>query len=164
MHTQYRFMQAFAVMTLVFGAAQSRAEETKTLLTMISEWRYPDARINGATMSDGETFNKNGERTVPSTFCKTVLITKDPLDQVVAYYKKLLKQPEDVQRAAGTGDAGDKSAFSGRSVMFHEDSKGRGVGIHIIVVNTGKTSTTLVISRAEKEAETHIAWTHYERH
>jgi hypothetical protein len=47
--------------------------------------------------------------------------------------------------------------------MFHEDSDGRPVGIQIIVVNTDKSSTTLVISRAEKEAETHIAWAHYIR-
>ena len=35
--------------------------------------------------------------------------------------------------------------------------------IHIILVNTKNSSTTLVISRSETESETHIAWTRYLR-
>ena len=45
-----------------------------------------------------------------------------------------------------------------------DDSEGRPVAIHVICVNTEKASTTLVISRAATESETHIAWARYERH
>jgi hypothetical protein len=46
---------------------------------------------------------------------------------------------------------------------MQNDSKGRPVAVHVIVVHKAKTSTTLVISRAKDEKETHIAWTHYIR-
>lgn len=155
-------MQSCAgLIAALVAAASCGAEESKTLLTMVSEWQYPGSKMHGgATMSDAATVNRSGERTVPSTLCKTVLTTKDPMARVVDYYKSKLKQPGDSETANGD----DKSAaHSGRSVMFHEDSQGRPVGIQIIVVNTDKSSTTLVISRAEKESETHIAWTHYVR-
>lgn len=156
------------VIAVVVSAGWCEAEEPKTLLTMVAEWQYPGSKMkDGATMSDAATVNRAGERTVPSTFCTTVLTTKDPLDKIVEYYKAKLKQVDaaDPVKREDKAKADDNAASkSGRSVMFHADSQGRPVGIQIIVVNTDKTSTTLVISRAEKESETHIAWTHYIRH
>ncbi|MGD0897695.1 MAG: HEAT repeat domain-containing protein [Thermoguttaceae bacterium] len=129
-------------------------------MAMIAEWQYPDSRINGATMADAATMNRNGERTVPSILCKTVMTTKDPMAKVIKYYETKLKQDPKSE----TAKPGDKSATdSGRSVMFHDDSQNRPLAIHIIVVNTDKSSTTLVISRGETESETHIAWTRYLR-
>ena len=111
-------------------------------------------------MSDAATVSRSGQRTVPSILCKTVLTTKDSMAKVIEYYKTKLKQGADSE----TSKTDDKSATdSGRSVMFHDDSQGRPLGIHIIIVNTDKSSTTLVISREETESETHIAWTHYLR-
>ena len=51
----------------------------------------------------------------------------------------------------------------GKSVSIQDDSQGRTVAIRVIVVHKAGTSTTLVISRANDEKETHIAWSHYIR-
>lgn len=127
-------------------------------MTMIAQWQYPDSKMNGATMSDAATLNSAGERTVQSIQYRTVLTTKDPMPKVIEYYKtKLLP-------TAGSKTAKPEEKVindSGRSVTFHDDSEGRPVAIHIILVNTQNASTTLVISHAATEAETHIAWTQY---
>ena len=155
------FTLAFALLITVFATAGlCDAEAPQSLITMIAEWQYPNSRINGASMSDAATVNRSGKRTVPSILCKTVLTTKDPMDKVIEYYKTKLKQGVDSE----TAKPDDKVApDSGRSVMFHDDSQGRPLGLHIIIVNSDKSSTTLVISRAKTESETHIAWTHYLR-
>ena len=111
-------------------------------------------------MEDAATVNPSGERTVPSVLCKTVLTTKDPIAKVLEYYETKLKQAAAPKTAKPEMKSGKEP---GRSVMFHDDSQGRPLEIHIIVVNTEKSSTTLVISRAKTESETHIAWTHYLR-
>ena len=152
---------AFAWLTTVVGAgALCHAEGPLRLMPMISEWQYPDSKINGASMSDAATVNRSGERTVPSILCKTVLTTKDAMAEVIEYYETKLKQGSDSESAKRERTS---ESESGRSVVFHDDSQGRPLRIHIIIVNTEKASTTLVISRAETETETHIAWTHYLR-
>lgn len=127
---------------------------------MIAEWQYPDSKINGASMGDAATVNGNGERTLPSMQCKTVLTTADPMDKVIEYYESKLTPTADPETAQPGTKPDDTS---GRSVTFHDDSENRPVAIHVILVNTEKSSTTLVISRAKTESETHIAWTHYVR-
>ena len=152
---------AFALLiTVLATAAFCHAEEPLSLMPMIAEWQYPDSKINGASMGDAATVNRSGDRTVQSILCKTVLTTKDPMAKVIEYYKTKLKQGTDSETAKPAEKPGTES---GRSVMFHDDSRGRPLGIHIIIVNTDTSSTTLVISRAETESETHIAWTHYLR-
>ena len=106
------------------------------------------------------TVGRSGERTLPSVLCKTVLTTKDPIAKVIEYYETKLKPEADPKTATPESKPGTDA---GRSVMFQDDSQGRPLRIHIIIVNTEKSSTTLVISRAETESETHIAWTHYVR-
>jgi hypothetical protein len=138
-----------------------RAEDkSKSLLTRIAEWQYPDSEMSGATMSDTATVNGNGDRTVPSIHCKTVLMTTAPIDTVVEYYKTKLAQK--TNRTRKKEAAATASRTSGRAVTFHSDSDGRPVVIHVISINTDRTSTTLVISRAEGESKTHIAWSQYE--
>jgi hypothetical protein len=141
-------------------ATPGRAGESLHLLATVAQWQYPDSKINGAMMQDAATVNRSGERTVPSVFCKTVLTTKDPIAKVIAYYEAKLKPDADSKTAKPEKKT---ASASGRSVMSHDDSRDRPVRIHIILVNTEKTSTTLVISRAETELETHIAWAHYVR-
>ncbi len=143
-----------SLLALLASAPLGHPQEAPSLMTMVAQWQYPGSKMNGATMSDAATLNGAGERTVPSIQYKTVLTTKDPMPKVIAYYKAKLMP------AAGTETA-KPAAVSGRSVTFHDDSEGRPVAIHVILVNTDKTSTTLVISRAATESETHIAWTHY---
>jgi hypothetical protein len=80
------------------------------------------------------------------------------MPKVIEYYKTKLMP------AAGSKTEkpeGKPAPASGRSVTFHDDSEGRPLAIHVILVNTDKASTTLVISRGATESETHIVWTHY---
>ena len=145
-------------LALLASPPLGHTQEPPSLLTMIAQWKYPDSKMNGATLGDAATLNGAGERTVQSILYKTVLTTKDPLPKVVEYYKNKLMPPAGSKAAS----AEEKTApASGRSVMFQDDSEGRPVAIHVILVNTEKASTTLVISRGATESETHIAWTHY---
>ena len=137
------------------------AQENQTLMGTIVLWRYPDAKIDGSTMADGATLKANGERSVASTVRKTVMTTPDSVGQVVDYYKQLFSSDADSTKAKPTNALAKDFP---RSVAFHEDSTGRALSIHIISVNTTHTSTTLVISRAADEMETHIAWTQYQKH
>ena len=147
-----------SILALLASAPLGHTQEPVSLLTMIAQWKYPDSTMSGATLSDGATMNSAGERTVQSVLYKTVLTTKDPMPKVIEYYKNKLMPP-----AGSKADSAEEKTVpaSGRSVMFHDDSEGRPVAIHVILVNTEKTSTTLVISRGTTESETHIAWTHY---
>jgi hypothetical protein len=163
---RFRPTLASAVLTAVLTTVTiCHAGESLSLLATIGQWQYPGSKINGATMRDAATVNRNGERTVPSVLCKTVLTTKDPMAKVIEYYEAKLKKAADPKTAKPEGKSGtDAVTDPGRSVMIHDDSQGRPLGVHIILVNMEKSSTTLVISRAETESETHIAWTHYVRY
>jgi hypothetical protein len=75
---------------------------------------------------------------------------------VAKYYaEKFVAGPQDAGAAVKDADA--------QSVSTQDDSQGRTVTLQVIVVNRARTSTTLVISRADGEKETHIAWSHYLR-
>jgi hypothetical protein len=120
----------------------------------------PGSKMSGATMSDAARMNSDGERTLQSIQYKAVLITKDPISKVIAYYKaKLKSEPSSIPAQPGPGEVPD----SGRSVTFQDDSQQRPVAIHVICVNTERASTTLVISRAATESQTHIAWARYQK-
>ena len=146
------------LLALLASAPWCYAQAPPSLMTLIAQWQYPDSKMNGATMSDAATLNGAGERTVQSIQYRTVLTTKDPLPKVLEYYKNKLMP----KAGSKTAKPQEKAApDSGRSVTWHDDSEGRPVAIHVILVNTEKASTTLVISRAATESETHIAWTQY---
>ncbi len=147
-----------ACLGLLASGPLVHAEDSPTLLTMIARWQYPDSQMHGATMRDAATTNALGDRTLQSVQYKVVLTTKDPLTKVIAYYEAKLPSIVNVRSSkVGTKPAADP----GQSITVHEDSQGRPLTLHIICVNTDKAATTLVISRAENEPETHIAWTHY---
>ena len=151
----------FLSIILLASTSSGNGQEAPSLMKMIGRWQYPGSQISGATLSDAATMNAAGERTRPSVQYRAVLTTKDPMAKVIAYYDSKLKPAAD----STNGKSGKPSATdSGQSVTFHDDSQGRPVPIHIIYVNTAKASTTLVISRAATESETHIAWARYESH
>jgi hypothetical protein len=143
--------------TLLGNLAVAQADSTPdaerkgniTLLSTINEWKYPDSKMpHGASMSDG------GYPNIQSVKCQTVLTTPDSFKKVVRFYNKKLGISADTGEAA-KGDA--------KAVLTQDDSDGRPVSIEVITVHRGNTSTTLVISRAEQEKETHIAWSHFIR-
>lgn len=133
------------------------ADEPVTLMGIISQWMYPKSAMNGAEMSDGATLDSEGNRTVQSIVCKTTMTTDDPVEKVVAFYKTKLAPDKNA-------DAQKQEAFKdGRSVLVSDDSNGRPFALHTILVNTATTSTTLIISHADNEKQTHIVWKHYAR-
>jgi hypothetical protein len=135
--------------------AQTKSPKRISLLETLSEWKYPDSKmLDGASMSDG------GNPTRQSIKCRAVLTTPDSFEKVIDYYtKKVVIQPGP-PLPDGSGNVIVPGA---RSVSTQDDSQGRPVAVRIIVVNKADTSTTLVISRAIDEKETHIAWLHYIR-
>ena len=133
------------------ATAVAAPAEPLSLMQIVSEWRYPDAQIGGAQMSDGETVAANGERTKPSIFCMALMTTDAPIEKVLDFYRGKLNP-------AAKGEA---NTSEGRSVVFSDDSDGRPFAMHTVFVNTGDTSTTLVITRGKGESKTHIAWKQY---
>ncbi len=139
--------------------ANAKPDRQLSLLGMLEEFRYPESQpLNGVTMSDGATL-RGGERTVPSTRCDTILTTPDGFEKVVDYYVRKYGITEEHAPPAKPVDAPE----GGQSVFIQNDSLERPFQLRIISVNRDETSTTLVISRAESEKATHIAWSHYVR-
>jgi hypothetical protein len=127
--------------------------EQMTLMGTLSDWKYPGSNmLGGATMSDG------GNPRVVDVKCRAILITPDPIEKVVAFYaKKLDTSPTPGEPGAG---AAVKEADA-KAVSIQDDSAGRPLTLRVFVVNRVDTTTTLVVSRAAGEKETHIAWMHY---
>lgn len=140
-------------LSIPFGA---KADEPVTLMGKVSPWMYPKASMDIAEMSDGATIDGDGNRTVASIVCKSTMKTKDPVEKVLAFYKAKLAPPKQT-------DAAKRALTNGRSVVISDDSGGRDMSLHTILINTPKTSTTLIISRAGGAKETHIHWKHYAR-
>lgn len=150
---------AAAILLLVTCASTALrpavADEPVTLMGIISKWMYPKSTMNGAEMSDAATVDSDGNRTVQSIACKTTMTTNDPVEKVLAFYETKLAPHKNA-------DAQAKAELKGgRSVLVSDDSDGRPISLHTILVNTATTSTTLIISRVNGEEQTHIAWKHY---
>ena len=136
----------------------SASAEPPSLLQMIAEWQYPGSELTATQASDGATIDAKGDRTAPSTVCKTVMTTDAPVEKVLEYYRTKLSPT-----TKADGGKSEPSDANGRSVAFSDDSGGRPFALHTVIINTSDTSTTLVISRGRDEAKTHIAWKQYRR-
>ena len=134
------------------------AGEPVTLIGTIVKWRYPDAEIGKAEMTDAATIDADGNRTVPSTMLKTTMVTRDSIDKVLVFYRDLLTRNRTNDGKLGTGPN------VGRSVVFGDESEGRPFAFHTIVVNSANSSTTLIITRGKDEEQTHITWKQYLKH
>ncbi len=122
--------------------AHAVPEDGITFMQTLEPWKYPGIdRIHGGSMADG------GNPRIESLKCRAVMTTPDPFDKVVDFYEA---------RAKAFGD-------EARAVYSQDDSEGRPVKLRTIFIHRDDTSTSLAISRAEGEKETHIAWSHYIR-
>jgi hypothetical protein len=152
---------ALILLTVACSAGRTSlivAAEPQSLLQKIAEWQYPGSAIHQSEASDAATIDEKGERTVPSIVSKTVMTTDAPVEKVLEYYKaKLSPSP----KAAEGKPKPSKAA--GRSVVFSDDSEGRPLALHTILINTDDTSTTLIITRGKNESKTHIIWKQYQR-
>ncbi len=137
------------------GRAQVERPANMTLMGTLAEWSYP-----GASMPDGATMSDGGNPLQQSVKCAAILSTPDPVEKVIKYYTEKLAAHETREPVAGKGEA---NRVQGQSVTAQDDSRGRSLALRVFVVNRRQSSTTLVISRAAGERETHIAWSHYQR-
>ena len=141
---------------LATSAAQPPAEQPEqpgvTLLGTLSDRMYPGSQVaGGATVTDA------GHPREQAVTMKTVLTTPDPFEKVVAFYSNKLSLDD-----APAGDADSKNDDP-KSVTVQDDSENRPLSLRVITVNKLDSTTTLVISRAKGEDQTHIAWLHYLR-
>ncbi len=133
------------------------ADEPITLIGTIVKWRYPDSEIADSKASDAATIDADGNRTVPSTVLQTTMSTRDSVDDVLAFYRKLLtRNPENDSRLGVEPEVG-------RSVVFSDETNGRPFTFHTITVNSARSSTMLIITRAADEENTQITWKQYRR-
>src|SRR5690348_7605654 len=76
--------------TLSPRSVRSAPPDGVSLMQTLSEWRYPGSKwVDGVSMSDG------GTPPLQAVKCKTILVTPDPIERVIAFYEKKL----------GTGEA-----------------------------------------------------------
>jgi hypothetical protein len=143
---------AFIAFVLVSGNTAVSVEDcptpnnekkAMTLLGMLGEWQYPDSKwINGASMSDG------GDPRVPTAKCESIFTTSDSVEKVAAFFAKKFEAVK---------------AKEAICLSSQDDSKGRSVSIRVYNILKADSSTTIVVSRAEKEDRTHITWSHLVR-
>ncbi len=149
--------------------ASAESTEAPSLMTMILLWQYPDSTLGPASMSDAATMNADGQRTCQSITYQTTMVTEDSVEDVLKYFAMKLnpkrKPKPKSSPKSGTDDSADTIPIepTGRSVVVSDDSADRPFTMHTILVNTSQSSTTLVITRGNDEAQTHIAWKHYRR-
>lgn len=110
------------------------------------------------TTPDSSTINAEGDRTVPSSVLKSTMQTADPIENVFVFYRRLLTRTLDNDVARGL------KADVGRSVSFSDESEGRPFAFHVISVNSGGASTTLIVTRGENVEQARITWRRYLRH
>jgi hypothetical protein len=152
MHAKLVIRLVIVGLSAAWASPQSNAalRGEVTLMGILAEWTYPGFEFGGGKMSDG------GNRRLQSVNCQAILTTGDSVETVSKFYsQKFVSGPQDSEKEIKGIDA--------KSVSTQDDSKGRPLQLRVIAINRDESSTTLVISRAEGEQKTHIAWSHYLR-
>lgn len=129
-------------------------KETVTLLGMLSEWHYPGSKFGGAESSDAAVTD------ISSSKSQAVLTTTDSAEKVVAFYRQKLNVDASGKNLGGK--EGERITTK-RSVLIQDNSAGRPLKLYILAINETGSSTTLVVSRSEGEATTHIAWSNFRK-
>jgi hypothetical protein len=127
-------------------------EKAVTLIGMLSEWKYPESKFHGAQMSDA------GVKDISSIKNKAFLTTGDPVEKVFKYYCDKLNVDAN---GKNLDEKPGERVTTDRSILVQDDSTGRPLKLYIIAINEAGNSTTLAISRADGEEETHIAWSNF---
>jgi hypothetical protein len=133
-------------------ADESPPQKPVTLLGMLTEWRYPDSKFNGAQMGDA------GVRDVSAIKSRAVLTTPDSAEKVMKYYRTKLNVDA---KGKHLDEKEGQRITTERSVLIQDLSAARPCKLYVIAINGPKQSTTLVVSRSDDEAMTHIAWSNY---
>lgn len=142
----------FALTCRVSIADDAPPPKQVTLMGMLSEWRYPDAKFNGAQSGDAAVSD------ISSIKSKAILTTPDSVEKVLAFYLQKLKVDA---KGRNLGEKEGERITTKRSVSIQDNSTGRPLQLYIIAINEKGSSTTLTVSRSEGETTTHIAWSNY---
>lgn len=127
-------------------------EKPVTLLGMLQPWHYPEAEFGGASSSDAAVSD------ISSIKSNAVLTTSDSVDEVMKFYCDRLH----VDRTGKHVDEKEGERITTeRSVLIQDLSVGRPCQMFVIAVNQAKSSTTVVVSRAEGEEKTTIGWSNF---
>jgi hypothetical protein len=156
----YQKLFAFAMLGMIaFASHLARADDPPaekergpTLMGMLSEWQYPDSKFHGAESSDA------GVSDISSIKSKAVLTTRDPAEKVLKYYCDQLKVDA---KGKHLDEKPGERITTKRAISIQDDSTGRPLKLYILAINEAGSSTTLVVSRADGEEETHIAWSNF---
>ena len=123
-----------------------------TLMGMLSDWIYPEAKFGGAQTSDA------GVRDISSIKSKALLTTPAPVDKVLDHYCEKLKV---TREGRNIGEKDGERITTDRSVLIQDASVSEPGSVYLIAINEKKSSTTLIISRSDKSESTSIAWSNY---
>ena len=127
-------------------------KKQNTLMGMVQEWWYPKSKFHGAQSSDAAVSD------ISAIKSKAILTTPDSVEKVMAFYGKKLN----VDKEGKNLDAKDGERITtARSVLIQNVPGSPASNLYVIAVNSPKSSTTLVISRAEDSGVTRIAWSTY---
>jgi hypothetical protein len=127
-------------------------KEQVTLMGMLLEWRYPDSKFNGAESADAAVSE------ISAIKSKATLTTPDSADKVMAFYRKKLNVDAE---GKNLDEKEGERVTTDRSVLIQDVSGNRTSKLYVIAINGTKSSTTLVVSRAEGDDITRIAWSNY---
>jgi hypothetical protein len=128
------------------------------LLGTLEDWKYPGIKMpQGAEMRDAEYSG------IQSVELQAVLTTPDEFGKVASFYENKFGVTAEGKAASATEAKSDEKPNEPQSVIVQDDSKDRPLAVRVFVVNRAKSSTTLVVSRADGEKETHIAWSEFIR-
>lgn len=129
-----------------FGAGRSHpAEEDKAL----AEWKYPKAKIavSGSSGADGRFASSSA-----------IMLTRESYADVVKYYEKKFGHS---LTHSGTSTTTKAQPPDGGTTFLQEDLADRPLKLRIFVQHQRTSSISVVVSRADGEDETHIAWTYF---
>jgi hypothetical protein len=147
-------LAATVIFPLVCGlgiADDAVPQERVTLMGMLLQWRYPDSKFNGAETADAAV---SGISAIKS---KAILTTPDSAEKVMDFYRDKLNVDAD---GKNLGENEGERVTTDRSVLI-QDVSGDRTKLYVIAINGAKSSTTLVVSRAEGDDFTRIAWSNY---
>lgn len=143
---------AVPLLCSVAVADDAPAKEQVTLMGMLLEWRYPESKFHGAETADA------GVKGISSIKSKAILTTPDSVEKVMDFYQSKLKADAE---GKNLDEKEGERITTDRSVLIQDVSGAGASKLYVIAINGTKSSTTLVVSRADGEDETRIAWSNY---
>jgi hypothetical protein len=134
------------------SAVEAQPKKQVSLMGMLSEWMYPESQFNGADTGDAAVSN------ISAIKSKAILTTTDSVDKVMDFYRKKLNVDND---GTNLSEKEGERITTDQSVLIQDVSVDQQSSLFVIAINGVTSSTTLVVSRADGDDITRIAWSNY---